>query len=161
MTDLEKRVRAHLNKDPGVKKKHQQELEVDIKKEANKLAREIEKAQGELPFSFGVNISRVYLDVGTDGKAKISCDINFDHEDALRDSFSPNNWGGLGDKADLIVLFEQGWSYDKPAPYGEWHGHITRALSHREGLHFIKRAVENYLASAPKNVEVDISSIYE
>lgn len=154
MTDLEKKVLAHLNTAAG-KKKIKEAIDVDIKREAKKLVNAVRDVQSELPFDFGVSAGPVEITMSNSGDMVVGCDVDFNHDDAIRDAFSPN-----GRDPDLIYLFNNGYSYDKEPPQGVWHGHWTVAWAQREGLHFVEKAVDNYLSSAPSGVEVEIDDSY-
>lgn len=118
-----------------------------------------------------INGMHVDIDVDTtmsDGNVIVN--VRYDHEMALRDSFSPNSFlGGIdfGDsswsgRADLLILLNNGWEYDAAKrPYGIWHGARVPALNQRDGIQFMQ-ATETALKEAlGKGVQVELNAVYK
>jgi hypothetical protein len=152
---------AYLTKTPEGKKAVRAAVEVDVKKEAKKLANKVKDAQSDLPFSFGVDVGPVAIEPDSSGNITMSCDVEFDHEEARREAFYT---GGRWDHGDLIYLYNNSWSYesDNP-PWGMWHEKRTRAITSgpkNVEPHFVQRSVEDYLSSAPSGVDVEIADEY-
>lgn len=153
---IEQKVKAFLSSAAG-QAKIESLAEVDVTREVLNLENAIIQEQGELPFSFEVSNGDITFS-SAGGITKAECEIEFNHQDAERTAF----WsGGKWPSADLIFLFDVGYSYssDHP-PTGIWHGRRTVAQTNRAGRHFVRNAVDRYLSSAPAGVEVEIDGSY-
>lgn len=153
---IEQKLQAYLNSAAG-QAKIESAIEQDVLNEVNNLIGEVEQEQDLLPFDFGITAGDITF-VSDGVSVRAECDIEFNHEDAKRAAF----WsGGKWPSADLIYLFDVGYSYssDNP-PAGIWHGRRTVAKTSRTGTHFIRKAADRYLASAPAGVEVEIDGSY-
>ena len=153
---IEQKLQAYLNSAAGLAK-IESAIEGDVLNEANNLISEVEQEQELLPFEFGISAGAITFSASATG-VRADCDIEFNHTDAERAAF----WsGGKWPKADLIYLFDVGYSYssDNP-PAGIWHGRRTVAKTSRVGKHFVRKAVTRYLATAPAGTEVEIDGSY-
>ena len=156
---IEQKLQAFLNSAAGLAK-IESAIEGDVLNEANNLISEVEQEQELLPFEFGISAGAITFSASGTG-VRAECEIEFNHADAERAAF----WsGGKWPKADLLFLFNNGWSFssDNP-PYGMWRGRRTVAATSgpsRYGKGFIRRAVNRYLASAPAGTDVEIDGGY-
>lgn len=78
------------------------------------------------------------------GRGMYSIDIYFDNEsDLYRPSLRPDIYPSGA--YDIVSLFELGYSTkDDATVSGVWHGKQTVSTPHREGLHFMRDAVDAY-----------------
>ena len=151
-------MQAFLNSAAGIQK-IKSAIEDDVQREVLSLENVVVQEQGELPFSFGVSNGAIEYTIAG-GAVSAKCEIEFDHNAAKRAAF----WsGGKWPEADLLILFNNGWSFasDRP-PWGTWHGRRTVAATSgpRQGKGFVRKAVNNYLSSAPSGVAVEIDGTY-
>lgn len=156
---VNQKVLDHLTKTASGRKKVEMAVKGEVSKEVIYLQNAVIQAQSELPFDFGVTNEEIKVAISPSGNVVAECDIIFNHEDAKRTAFYTK---GRWDHADLIYLFNNGYSYDSDRPpSGMWHNRWTAALTERDGLHFIQEAVKSYLSGAPVDVKVDIDQSYD
>ena len=120
---------------------------------AEKMKDIVDKELSALPLNepIGTSISGPVIEGDT-----ITFEVNIDHGAAMRPSFSKNTGN-----VDIVRLLNNGWSYTKDPPYGEFKGKRVRAWQKRTGCHFAQNAVTEFNSGAPSNVRAEYDSMYD
>lgn len=85
--------------------------------------------------------------------------ISFDEESLKRDSLYPKKYEGL---EDIVLAFSAGWHAENYV-YGVWEGHgenRIRSRKKRKANPYLKKAVAEFNAVAPKNIRAELNSEY-
>lgn len=156
MEDLQARFNKYLAGNPALQKQilSSPEMTAFAEEQAKTLKAIVDSETASAPFSAAPSTSVSGVSVKADG---LEIEVNYNHDEAKRTPFSDRG----PSEADLLFLLNNGWSYDKPAPWGYYNGKYTQAWNSRGGLRFVQTAVAKFNGQCPSFVKAEYDPAYD
>lgn len=156
MSDLNTRFNTYLATNLALQKEILgcPEMIAFAEEQAKKLKAIVDSETASAPFSSAP--STTISSAGVVGN-HLEIEVNYNHDEAKRTPFSDRG----PSEADLLFLLNNGWSYDKPAPWGYYNGKYTQAWNSRGGYRFVQAAVAKFNSQCPSFVKAEYDPAYD
>lgn len=156
---LDKKLREYLAK--NTKKVASANISSEAERMRSILRKEIEGIHNKHGESFlnYIDIDNTIRSEVIDGVPSVTISLGFNEQMVHRDSLYPFGENEKG--AYLPTLFDQGYTASDYVYGTDSHGNYARSIIHREGLHFMQRAVDEFNRTSKNGVVAILNDKYK